>query len=437
MTYVQALRYLYNLERFGIKLGLENIKKVLRSLDNPQNKLKVIHIAGTNGKGSTAAFIASILREAGYKVGLYTSPHLVDFRERIQVNGKYVAKGEVVRLGNSIRSVLKGECLTYFEFATTMAFLYFKQQKVEFAVVEVGMGGRLDATNIIKKNLVSVITNIDLEHTQYLGRDLKKITFEKCGIIRRNGTVITGNTHKTSIEVIKEICRKKKSVLFQAGKDFQTSGFKSVSREVQVFSYKGIYSNLEDLRIKMLGSHQIDNALCAIATVEVLVNYGYQIKEEHIRKGLEETSWPGRLEFFEVSDDKRKLIPVLVDGAHNPAAIKSLKNYLKNGILKFDKLILIFGVLGDKDIKGMLEEIVPLADIFILTKPNSSRAAEPELVIKELRKYISKKSIILSKDIKRAISKAMSLVHKNDLICITGSLYTVGEARQRIIKSSC
>ncbi|MFH1238523.1 MAG: Mur ligase family protein, partial [bacterium] len=202
MTYQQALKYLYKLERFGIRLGLNKIKRVLKLLGNPQDKLKIIHIAGTNGKGSTAAFTASILQEAGYQVGLYTSPHLVDFRERIQINGQPVSSRQVAKLFSRIRSKAPNHGLTYFEFTTIAAFLHFVRHKVDFAVIEVGLGGRLDATNAIKNNLAAVITNVDFDHTEYLGRTLEKIAFEKAGIIREKGTVINGSDQKEAIKVI-------------------------------------------------------------------------------------------------------------------------------------------------------------------------------------------------------------------------------------------
>ncbi len=430
MTYQQAIKYIYNLERFGIKLGLQNIKQVLEFLGNPQDNLNIVHIAGTNGKGSTAAFIYFILKEAGYKVGLYTSPHLMDFRERIQINGKFIPKKEVVRFVNFICSTHNAQFLTYFEFTTIMAFLYFAQQKIDFAVVEVGMGGRLDATNVIKKSLVSVITNIDFEHTAYLGKSLTEITLQKCGIIKKKGQLISATSNKISLGVIKEICCKKKAKLFQIGKDLNISDYKLLSNGQQIFTYKGMFGNIKNLRIKMLGKHQTNNALCALGAIEVLKNYGYQVKKRYIRQGLEKTVWPGRLEIFKLPTVNYQLITVLLDGAHNPAGIKSLRNYFEEGILKFNRCILIFGVLSDKNIKQMLNIILPLANIAIITKSKSKRAVEPEVIIEQMEKSLLSIPIILAKDVQSAIYKALSLVRKNDLICVTGSLYVVGEARQ-------
>jgi dihydrofolate synthase / folylpolyglutamate synthase len=429
MNYQEALKYLYSLEKFGIRLGLGRVKKILKLLGNPQDELRMIHIAGTNGKGSTAVFTASILEEAGYRVGIYVSPHLANFRERIRINEKMISAREMAGLFSLIRLVAPDHGLTYFEFTTIAAFLYFQRNKVDFAVIEVGLGGRLDATNAIKKSLVSVITSIDFDHVQYLGKTTQKIAFEKAGIIKKKGTVIDGSNHKKTIEVIKNIALKKKAGLWQVGRDLKALRYK-VENNYQSFDYRGPGIKLDKLEIKMRGQHQVHNALCALGAIEVLIRQGWPIAEQAIRGGLKNAVWPGRLELFKVYNNNGERVNVLLDGAHNPAGIKSLKNYLKSAIITFNRLHLVFGVLADKDIKGMLEAL-PLADTLIITKPKSERVALPQEVAEQA---LGCQPVILTNNVKTAIDKAMSLSGKKDLICITGSLYTVGEARETIIK---
>ncbi|MFH1783407.1 MAG: folylpolyglutamate synthase/dihydrofolate synthase family protein [bacterium] len=430
MKYSQAIKYLQKLEMFGIRLGLADMKRVLAVLGSPQKSLKVVHVGGTNGKGSTVAFISDVLIEAGYKVATYTSPHMVDFRERIQVNGKYIPKSRVCRLLGRIRRAVGNKPLTYFECVTVMALMYFAECGVDVAVLEVGMGGRLDATNVIGKSLVSVITNIDFEHTQYLGNTIAKIAYEKAGIIKKNSVVVTAIKKKQALVTIKDICRDRKTKLFRIGRNFKSFNYKILPRGKQGFDYRGVWDTFKGIKLTMKGAHQVDNALCALAAIEVLRQKGYRIEYPHISKGLLNTIWPGRIELKKVTLGVRKKVNVLLDGAHNQAGIKSLKNFLKSGIVKYNTLIIVFGVLADKDTSAMLRCLMPLAHRVILTKPKSNRAAEPE----KIRSYIKNRELLqkvsINDTVQGALKDAFLSAKRDSLVCVTGSLYVVSEASQ-------
>ncbi|MBA7678171.1 Folylpolyglutamate synthase [subsurface metagenome] len=459
MRYQQALEYLESFQRFGIRLGLKNIRKLLKLLGNPEKRLKVIHIGGTNGKGSVGAFLFYILKEAGYKVGFYTSPHLVDFQERIRTTQGLISKRELTRLVSGFRLQASGFNFqpTFFEMTTALALKYFAEQRVDFAILEVGMGGRLDATNVTRP-LVSVITNVDFEHTEHLGKSLKKIAYEKCGIIKKKVPVITAENKKEALRVIEETCRKKKARLYRVGEDIlvqsppkdkpmgqakspegQAYGAGNVQslndwstgklagthlRWVgQTFNIEGIYGRYENLRISLLGKHQLLNAACTIGAVELL-RPKVKITEEKIRKGLARTIWPGRLEVIPITDH-RSPITVILDGAHNVAGARALKEAIRDSF-NYKRLILLLGILKDKDIKGILAQLAPLASRIIITRPQSPRAEEPEEIAEIAKEYSG--SIVIKEKVSQAIEYALSCAKRRDIVLITGSLYTVGEA---------
>jgi len=403
--YEDTLTYLFGLYRFGSRPGLGPIKRILEKLGNPEKGLKVVHVAGTNGKGSVCAMISSVLREGGYRVGMYTSPHLVDFRERIRVNGRMISRKDVIRLFKLVKS--KGIELTYFEFVTALAFEYFREQKVDILVLEVGMGGRLDATNVVNP-IVSVITNISKEHTQVLGDTIGKIAFEKAGIIKRNSLVVT-NTGGEALEVIKGVCEERKSKLVKAGKKARkiSSGLEKQSI---------VYRNLE-MDFPLLGDFQIENLNTALETLEQLERFGLGVTLEKIKKGLEKTEWPGRIEIA-----GRKPLFIL-DCAHNPAGIKALKGFIKS--LDYGKLILLTGMLEDKDYKKMIAYLKPLAYRTIITKPRMYRALEPGILGKEI-----KDNFLIRENVKEAVREAKSLAKKEDAILVTGSVYLVGNVKE-------
>ena len=416
MTYQSSIAYLYGLQKFGIKFGLRKVSKLLARLGNPQKGLPCIHIAGTNGKGSTAAFISSILSKAGYRVGLYTSPHLISFTERIKINNREISKSDVIRLTSLLKNKSNDkDNITYFEIVTAMALLYFKEKKVDLSILEVGMGGRLDATNIVTP-LLSVITNISKEHEFYLGNSLLKIANEKAGIIKKNSVLITGATQPKVLSLFKKRCRTKKTRYYQFGKDIS---YKLANHNY--FHYYGLRNSLEGLNVGLLGEHQIKNAAIALASVEILRGKRYHIEDNAIYQGLSNVHWPGRLEVL------KKSPIVVIDGAHNPAAMKNLKKVLFTEF-NFRKLILVIGIMEDKDIRAMFKQIAPFAHKVILCEPNMDRAASTKIIAKRLQEWNVKYHQI--KDVKEAVIYSLSMAHPKDLICITGSLFTVGEARR-------
>ena len=443
MTYKQASAYLYGLERFGIKPGLERIKKLLELLGNPQQGFPAIHVAGTNGKGSTVAFISSILKEAGYKVGSYTSPHLIDFRERITINGASITEEKVVELLTKIRPYIieivaetKINYPAFFEVATAMALTYFFEEKVDFAVIEVGLGGRWDATNIVEP-LVSVITNSSYDHMDKLGAEVTSIAREQAGIIKKDGLAITA-AEGESLEVIREISQKQKARLCEVGRDIKYASLES-GWEGQVFHInpaknagtlgssnkisdggKGIFAEFNNLEISLLGRHQLINACCAVAVAKVLRRHNVMIGDRSIRRGLKKAYLPGRLELVWHAP------LVILDGAHNQPAAKQLKQSL----LEFQKgrLILVIGILKDKEVEKIVKELAPLAFKVVVTAPGTSRAARTEDVYKAVMKY--NRNATVAGTVEEAARESLSEAEADDIICVTGSLHTVGEAKR-------
>lgn len=395
MDYETALNYLLNREKFGMKLGLKNIKNLLNKLDNPQEKFKTIHVTGTNGKGSTCSFIFEVLKNQGYKVGLYTSPHLVNFRERIRINNDLISKDDIIKYVEIISPLVENE--TYFEVITALAFLYFKDKKIDFGVIEVGLGGRLDATNVIKPE-VSVITKISLEHTLHLGNNIKKIAFEKSGIIKSNVPVVTGSSGET-LGVIRRISRKKNSKLYVVNKNYNN----------YVTSLNGKYQKL--------------NASIALKTLKILQKKGIVISEKSIIDGFFNANWPGRMQFI---DDN-----FLVDCAHNPDGVIALCDSLDDLRIKnkIDEIILITGIMKDKDIEMMCKYFEKSVDEFIITKPKIQRSSDTI----EIKKFITKKNIEIdevSEAVIYGIKRRKELINlgKNILLVIAGSIFLVGEA---------
>ncbi len=421
--YQKSLDYLYSLEKFGMIFGLDQVERILHAIGDPHRDIQAIHIGGTNGKGSTAAMMSSILQKEGYRVGLYTSPHLIRFTERIKVNGKEIEEEEVAALTEwmikEIREAGIVPPFTFFDFTTSMALHYFKQRMVDLAVLEVGLGGRLDSTNVVDP-LISVITNVAKDHEEHLGKSILKIAGEKAGIIKRGRPLVTADTHPAVLRLFSKRCREKGSPFYRVGKDFWYE-----RAEDGDFNYEGLNRKLWSVHLNLKGSHQVINAATAIGVMEVLEELGYRVSTDAIIDGLREVEWPGRLEV--VSSSPR----VILDGAHNPAGALVLKESLEKEF-QFQHLVLLIGIMRDKDIPSILKLLAPLADHLILTRPHMDRAAPP-LLLKKILGWNGKKAEVVE-DLNEAIERGLSLVGKEDLLCITGSLYTVGEAKAYFVR---
>jgi dihydrofolate synthase/folylpolyglutamate synthase len=428
-AYQETIDYLYALQKQGVKLELANTGALMKLMGDPHREFRSVHIAGTNGKGSTSAFIAAMLQAAGYRVGLYTSPHLVSFTERIRINGKNISEAKVVELADRVRrGYQSGDASetrlnpTFFEVATAIAFSYFAEEAVDIAVVEVGMGGRLDSTNVIVP-LVSVVTNIDLEHTEFLGGTLELIAAEKAGIIKQGVPVVTGAAQPAVIRLIQERADLAGSPLYILGRDFGPEQIVSASR--QRFDYRGIRERQTGLTISLIGPYQVTNAALALAAVECLRGSGVAVPEQAVRAGLEQACWAGRLERVARKPD------IYLDGAHNPASARMLAAAIRELKRDYQRLILVIGVLGDKDVKGIVREIVPLADSVIVTRPEYGRALDVGALAAEVRTLHQTSETADTVGI--AIEKAREKTGSDDVILIAGSLYVVGEARAVLV----
>lgn len=429
-SYELCLEKIYNLGRFGVKLELDTILNILSQLNTPQNSYNTIHVAGTNGKGSTATCIASILTASGFKTGIYTSPHLVQFNERICVNGEQISNNDVLRAYKAVNTADNGlRRATFFEIVTAMAFYHFAKEKVEWAVIETGMGGRFDATNIITPK-VSVITNLSIEHSDYLGHTIKDLAREKGGIIKPGVPAVTAVSQPTGIERLTKISKDRGAALYQFKKDFsirKTSG--QLTNRRPTYNYKGIHQKIKDLTKPLPGEHQRENLSLALAACELIfeqnkkIDPRYELTLKTVHKGLAKVKWPGRLE--KVMDKPL----VILDGAHNLKASVLLSKYL-NQTLGDKKLTLVIGILDDKPYEAMLKKLLPRAQRVIVTKAQNNRSIEPVALAAAVRK-IFKDELLIIEDVKKAISHAITTSCKEDAICIAGSLYVVGEAKEK------
>ena len=405
--------YLAGLEKFGTVFGLENIKWILSLLDNPHLSIKTVHVAGTNGKGSVASMLSRMLQEEGYKVGKYTSPHLVSFTERISINEAEIREEEAADIANVLRKRVRDadekRFFTYFDFTTALAFDFFYEKQTDICVIETGLGGRLDSTNVVSP-LVSIITNVDYDHMDYLGNELSGIAREKAGIIKKGVPVVTG-ADGVALKVIEETARTADSPVYALGRDFR------FGREGdQIMTYEGMKMKMDNIFVNLRGDYQLMNGALAMAAAECLEGQGFRVGEAAMRNGLTRVKWPGRLEI--VNEEP----VVLLDGAHNAQGIRSLKEYLYSHYTDRRK-ILIFGVMRDKAYSEMLEEILPLFDAVILTRPDIDRALSPYDLKDRVR------GARITETVKDALNEARSMAKNEDLIVVTGSFYTVGEAR--------
>jgi dihydrofolate synthase/folylpolyglutamate synthase len=423
MSLSSCRRYLEQAQIFGIRLGLENIKAVLESFGLPQESFPSVHVAGTNGKGSVCAMLDQIFRLHGYRTGLYTSPHLVEVRERIRVDGRMIPEQDFCSLLREIekkekklkKAGLIAGSLTFFEILTIAAFLYFRKKKVEVAVLEVGMGGRFDATNVVRPQ-VSVITTISFDHQQYLGETLDRIAFEKAGIIKENTPCVCGVKHRVALRVIKKKCQEMNAPLtevFGQGKRFSWEN----RPEGPVFRFQsrgGIYK----YRPSLPGFHQGENAAVAITAGEAFREKGWKLSKTKIIEAIATTVWPGRLEVFSINP------LIILDGCHNEAGARAVSDYLKSRIDQ--PLILVFAVMKDKEVEKIGRWLFPLASRIILTRPSLERAASPKDIASKMKKYREK--FFLEENVASAINLALSLSEGRNPILVAGSLFLVGEA---------
>lgn len=409
MNYDEALEYIHSRNKFGIKLGLDATNLLLDKLGNPHHKLKFIHIAGTNGKGSTTSYIHDILMAKGYKVGKFISPFVHSFTERIQINNYEISKEKLAQFTTVVKEAIEKHGLTptEFEVVTAIGFLYFEYEKCDYVTLEVGMGGRFDATNVIPPPLVSVITSISIDHTEYLGNTLSDIAFEKCGIIKTGSkTVAYSDNPKEANDVIEKTTAEKNVPLTIPDKN----NAKILNQDLDGtdFEYKG-----EKYHINMLGKHQVYNALSAIETAKLL-----GIEDEYINDGLKTTKFRGRLEV--VSKD-----PVIIeDGAHNYSGVSALYEALKT-YFSDKKIIIVMAMLKDKEYEKCIKTLAPIVNIFIATQANNPRKATSDELAQTAKKYI--KNVYSESDVNVAVGLAKSLYDENSIICVCGSLYLLGD----------
>ncbi len=438
--YQQAIDYLSSYTDYEVvprlahnaaNYDLRRVAELLSRIGNPHLRARSVHIAGTNGKGSTAAMIASVLTTSGYTTGLYTSPHLHTWRERIRVDGELISEGELVtqveRLKPEVDEVNREATygrLTTFELLTALAFAYFKLKRADFQVLEVGMGGKFDATNVINPE-VCVITSISLDHTEVLGNSLAEITAEKAGIIKPGTVVVTSPQLDEAAQVIEEVGKSRGAQLVKVGSDvtWQGLGFNLNQQRFHVVGRLGSY----ELSIPLLGQHQLANAATAVAALEVLAGKGFNISQDSIINGMARVSWPGRLQILSHHPQ------LVVDGAHNPDSARRLKQSI-NQYFDFDRAILIIGASDDKDVAGIVQELVSVFDKVIVTRSHHPRALAPAQLAAEFTRYGADTRV--AKDVPSALSEALALAGDRDLICVAGSLFVIAEAIEQTNRGS-
>jgi dihydrofolate synthase/folylpolyglutamate synthase len=428
MNYKEAMDYITSVGRFGSNYGLERTFRLLELLGSPQEKIKLIHIAGTNGKGSTTSMVTKILRGFGYKVGMYTSPYLEEFEERIQINGENINKDILVNLLEEVKIAIDKvieegyEHPTEFEIITALMFLHFYYEKVDYGVIEVGLGGRLDSTNVLTPK-VSVIASISLDHMNILGNSLTDIAKEKAGIIKEGVPVVLYPQKKEVEEIILKIAKEKNSkVYFVKEEDGSLIdiNYEELYQNVKIKSYKNIYT----VKLPLLGEHQILNLGVALNTIEVLCEKeNILLNKDIIEKSLQDVKWMGRLEVL------GKKPTIVIDGAHNIDAIKALRKNIEK-YFKYNKIYLLLGILADKQVEEMIEEITPIAEKVYALTPHSERAELSEDLKNEILKY--NPNTIALESYEEAFLLALKEAKEEDLILISGSLYMIGDMRKII-----
>jgi len=427
VDYNEAVLYLENSHRFGSKQGHENFLRLMSLLGNPQDKLQAIHVAGTNGKGSTCSMIYYILEEQGYKVGLFSSPHLKKYNERILVDGEYISDADFARhigiVKNKVSELFDNEFVffSFFEIITAAAFNYFFERNVDFVVLEVGLGGRLDSTNIIKNPLVSVISSISIDHTEYLGNTISQIAKEKGGIIKKNSFTVLYSQSKEVYNIIKGICMEKNSRLFYA----EDYGIEILKHDLTgtIFNVKNSFFSYDKIYVKLYGDYQVFNVCNTLMAIEALRERNVVISDDAVFGGLKKTKIRGRMEVI-----MREPLFIL-EGAHNVEGVDYLNGFLKN--LKNSnkknsnkKIIMLIGILKDKNCEEMITKLSEFCDIVIFTEPNSKRAMKSENLFE--MSFLDDKQVFVEKDFRKAVNLALKISSMNDCIVCAGSLYLVG-----------
>lgn len=412
----EARDYLFTRRATGMKLGLESMKDLVERLGHPERRLPAVHLAGTNGKGSTAAIIEAIVRAAGLKSGLYTSPHLTDERERLRIRGEKISEAELLNHLQTLLPHIEAAGASFFEILTAMAFVHFTKNDVDLAVLETGLGGRLDATSVITPEL-SVITSIGKDHIKTLGDDLVAIAGEKAGIIKPGRPAVIGHVTPEVKAFFQQHCTDKQSPLFFTADQIHIDGL-HLSEHGAHFHCQTPDSRYKDLQLRLLGRHQVSNAATALLAVDLLRRRGFNISDDAVREGLANVRWPARLECI-----SRKPTMV-IDSAHNPMGTQALAEAIST-LFEYDKLILVFGVLADKHYETMLGHLAPLAHSFVFTQPLSDRALHPEVL--KSHPLVQGRPAFADVDIESAWARARSLAGEDDLILAAGSMYFVGE----------
>ena len=415
MNYQEALAYISGVEFFGSKPGLGRIRELLERLGNPQKGMRFIHIAGTNGKGSCAAMTASVLKAAGYRTGLYTSPYLYRFNERMQINGKQIEDGVLAELVSRVRPEAEAmeDHPTEFELMTAVALLWYAQAGCDAVVLEVGLGGRFDATNIIEAPEAAVIMNIGLDHTAVLGNTVEQIAFEKAGIIKQGTPTVLFQQSESVTEVVRRRCE-------EEGAELRIPVFSRIHSEFdslygQSFTYKG-----DAYALPLLGLHQLKNAATVLELVDVLRGRGWELEQSDVEHGLYAVNWPGRFELL--SDDPL----FVVDGGHNPQCAQSVAENLLH-YFPDKRRILLLGILRDKDYAGLTDILDPLADEYLCITPGSVRALPAEELAAHLKGY--GKPVTVCGSIREGVGAALDRSDEDSVVCAVGSLYSVGEIR--------
>lgn len=429
MNYQEALDYLSRLEVFGWHPGLARIEKLMEILGNPERDMRFVHIGGTNGKGSVTAMLTSVLTACGYRTGMFISPHLCSYRERIQIGGQMIPPERLASLVTYVREKIQEmtrqgfEHPTGFEVSTAIAILYFREEKTDLAVLEVGLGGAIDSTNIITP-LVSVITNVTLDHMDYLGETVRQIAGVKAGIIKPGVPVITASEHLDALDVIRQEAQARKAPLYQVGRELYYNVLETHESGTR-FVVKDAGDESLEIFTPLVGAHQAVNGTTVMLVLRTLRTLGYTFDPEKIQAGFRQTHWPARLELV---GSRPK---ILLDAAHNCDGANKLRRSL-NTIYRYRRLIYVIGMLADKQRRQVLAKLGPIADAIVVTRPNSPRAGDWEAMAEEAQNYTP--HVFKEESIEKAVEIALAQATPEDLVCITGSIYMVAQAREVILR---